>query len=51
MLAVSTNTANPLQAILMLHSRAIDLPQWVDPACLKYTLIIHTPNSSLSDDE
>ncbi|KAL1737123.1 ER-golgi trafficking TRAPP I complex 85 kDa subunit-domain-containing protein [Schizophyllum commune] len=51
MLAVSTNTANPLQAISMLHSRAIDLPLWVDPACLKYTLILHTPNSSLSDDE
>ncbi|KAL1748561.1 ER-golgi trafficking TRAPP I complex 85 kDa subunit-domain-containing protein [Schizophyllum fasciatum] len=51
MLAVSTNTANPLQAISMLHSRAIDLPQWVDPACLKYTLILHTTNSSLSDEE
>ncbi|TRM66415.1 ER-golgi trafficking TRAPP I complex 85 kDa subunit-domain-containing protein [Schizophyllum amplum] len=51
MLAVSTNTANPLQAIAMLHSRAIDLPPWVDPACLKYTLIVHTSTSSLNDEE
>ncbi|KAK7059092.1 hypothetical protein VNI00_001716 [Paramarasmius palmivorus] len=50
-LAVSTNSSNPLQAITALHSRPIDLPSWVDPLHLKFTLIIHPKNSSLSDEE
>uniref|UniRef100_A0A0W0FGI2 Uncharacterized protein n=1 Tax=Moniliophthora roreri TaxID=221103 RepID=A0A0W0FGI2_MONRR len=50
-LAVSTNSPNPLQAITALHSRSIDLPSWVDPLHLRFTLIIHSKNSSLSDEE
>ncbi|KAL0579376.1 hypothetical protein V5O48_002652 [Marasmius crinis-equi] len=50
-LAVSTNAPNPLQAITALHSRAIDLPSWVDPTYLKFTLIIHPKESGLSDEE
>lgn len=50
-LAVSTTAPNPLQAVATLHSRAIDLPAWVDPACLRYTLIIHPQDSPLSEEE
>ncbi|KLO17070.1 hypothetical protein SCHPADRAFT_959188 [Schizopora paradoxa] len=49
--AVSTNTPNPLAAITALHSRRPDLPPWVDPTYLRYTLIIHTENSILNDGE
>ncbi|KZW02555.1 hypothetical protein EXIGLDRAFT_415091 [Exidia glandulosa HHB12029] len=50
-LAVSTSAPNPLAAITALHSRPSDLPQWVDPNMLRYTLIVHTPNSPLNDEE
>ncbi|KAG5647602.1 hypothetical protein DXG03_008955 [Asterophora parasitica] len=50
-LSVSTTSPNPLQAITALHSRAIELPLWVDPNILRYTLIIHPENSPLSDEE
>ncbi|KIY45752.1 hypothetical protein FISHEDRAFT_66805 [Fistulina hepatica ATCC 64428] len=50
-LAVSTMAPNPLQAISALHTRPIDLPSWVDTTHLQYTLIIHPPNSPLSDEE
>ncbi|CAE6378800.1 unnamed protein product [Rhizoctonia solani] len=44
--ATSTMAANPLQSISNLHSRTIDLPPWVDPTFLKFTLIIHPMTSS-----
>ncbi|KAJ7706314.1 ER-golgi trafficking TRAPP I complex 85 kDa subunit-domain-containing protein [Mycena rosella] len=50
-LAVSTTAPNPLQAITALHSRAIELPSWVDPTFLRYTLIVHPQNSPFSDEE
>ncbi|PPQ62964.1 hypothetical protein CVT24_006070 [Panaeolus cyanescens] len=50
-LAVSTTTPNPLQAITALHSRTLQLPAWVDNNLIKYTLIIHPERSSLSDEE
>ncbi|KAF5384925.1 hypothetical protein D9615_001402 [Tricholomella constricta] len=50
-LAVSTTAPNPLQAITALHSRALELPPWVDPNILRYTLIIHPDNSPLSNEE
>ncbi|TFK77235.1 hypothetical protein BDN72DRAFT_755266 [Pluteus cervinus] len=50
-LAVSTNAPNPLQAITALHARPIELPAWVDPTTLRYTLIVHPENSALSDEE
>ena len=50
-LAVSTSTPNPLQAIDALHSRNIQLPQWVDTNFLRFNLIIHPQGSSLSDEE
>ncbi|KAF9270075.1 hypothetical protein L218DRAFT_848836 [Marasmius fiardii PR-910] len=50
-LAVSTNAPNPLQAITTLHSRPIDLPSWIDPSHLKFTLIVHPKDSALSDEE
>ncbi|KAJ7275176.1 ER-golgi trafficking TRAPP I complex 85 kDa subunit-domain-containing protein [Mycena haematopus] len=50
-LAVSTTAPNPLQAITALHSRAVELPSWVDPSFLRYTLIIHPQNSPFSDEE
>ncbi|KAJ7125714.1 ER-golgi trafficking TRAPP I complex 85 kDa subunit-domain-containing protein [Mycena crocata] len=50
-LAVSTTAPNPLQAITALHSRAIELPSWVDPTFLRYTLIVHPKNSPFSDEE
>ncbi|KAJ7071158.1 ER-golgi trafficking TRAPP I complex 85 kDa subunit-domain-containing protein [Mycena amicta] len=50
-LAVSTTAPNPLQAITALHSRAIELPSWVDPTFLRYTLIVHPQNSSFSQEE
>ncbi|KAJ7932534.1 ER-golgi trafficking TRAPP I complex 85 kDa subunit-domain-containing protein [Mycena leptocephala] len=50
-LAVSTTAPNPLQAITALHSRAIELPPWVDPTFLRYTLIVHPQNSPFSDEE
>ncbi|KAJ6621602.1 ER-golgi trafficking TRAPP I complex 85 kDa subunit-domain-containing protein [Mycena sp. CBHHK59/15] len=50
-LAVSTTAPNPLHAITALHSRAIELPPWVDPTFLRYTLIVHPKNSPLSDEE
>ncbi|KAK2461653.1 hypothetical protein APHAL10511_006116 [Amanita phalloides] len=49
--AASTTSPNPLQAITALHSRALDLPSWVDTTLFRYTLIIHPRNSSLSDEE
>ncbi|KDR85341.1 hypothetical protein GALMADRAFT_234163 [Galerina marginata CBS 339.88] len=50
-LAVSTTTPNPLQAITALHSRNNQFPPWVDTNILRYTLIIHPKNSALSDEE
>ncbi|KAJ7783643.1 ER-golgi trafficking TRAPP I complex 85 kDa subunit-domain-containing protein [Mycena maculata] len=50
-LAVSTTAPNPLQAITALHARAIELPSWVDPTFLRYTLIVHPKNSPFSDEE
>ncbi|KAJ3516458.1 hypothetical protein NLJ89_g1109 [Agrocybe chaxingu] len=50
-LAVSTTAPNPLQAITTLHSRAQQLPSWVDTNVLRYTLIIHPSHSPLSDEE
>ncbi|KAJ3844312.1 ER-golgi trafficking TRAPP I complex 85 kDa subunit-domain-containing protein [Lentinula raphanica] len=50
-LAVSTNTTNPLQVISNLHARPIELPAWVDPTYLRYTLIVHPKESTLSDEE
>ncbi|KAJ7169750.1 ER-golgi trafficking TRAPP I complex 85 kDa subunit-domain-containing protein [Mycena filopes] len=50
-LAVSTTAPNPLQAITALHSRAIELPSWVDPTFLRYTLIVHPQDSPLSDED
>ncbi|KXN83896.1 hypothetical protein AN958_00976 [Leucoagaricus sp. SymC.cos] len=50
-LAASTTAPNPLQAITTLHARALQLPPWVDPNYLKYTLIVHPQNSSLSNEE
>ncbi|KAJ7293446.1 ER-golgi trafficking TRAPP I complex 85 kDa subunit-domain-containing protein [Mycena rebaudengoi] len=50
-LAVSTTAPNPLQAITALHSRTIELPPWVDPTFLRYTLIVHPKHSPLSDEE
>jgi hypothetical protein len=42
---------NPLQAVSTLYSRPLDLPSWVDPAILRYILIIHPSNSPLNPDE
>ncbi|KAJ7654956.1 ER-golgi trafficking TRAPP I complex 85 kDa subunit-domain-containing protein [Mycena polygramma] len=50
-LAVSTTAPNPLQAITALHSRAIELPAWVDPTFLRYTLIVHPQDSPFTDEE
>ncbi|KAG6911541.1 hypothetical protein DXG01_011843 [Tephrocybe rancida] len=50
-LAVSTTAPNPLQAVAALHSRALELPSWVDTNILPYTLIIHPENSPLSNEE
>ncbi|KAF7306800.1 hypothetical protein MIND_00471700 [Mycena indigotica] len=50
-LAVSTTAPNPLQAITALHSRAIELPSWVDNTFLRYTLIVHPKNSPFSEEE
>ncbi|KAJ4485976.1 ER-golgi trafficking TRAPP I complex 85 kDa subunit-domain-containing protein [Lentinula aciculospora] len=50
-LAVSTNTSNPLQVISNLHARAIEFPSWVDTAYLRYTLMVHPKDSTLSDEE
>ena len=50
-LAVSTRTPNPLQAITALHSRVLQFPSWVDTNFLRYTLIIHPQDSVLSDEE
>ncbi|TCD62768.1 hypothetical protein EIP91_006412 [Steccherinum ochraceum] len=47
--AMSTAAVNPLQALQDLHSRAIDFPPWVDVTFLRYSLILHPSNSSLSD--
>jgi hypothetical protein len=49
-LAVSTTGINPLQAVKTLHSRQSQLPSWVDPTHLRYTLIVHPRNSQLSDE-
>ncbi|KAH8120206.1 ER-golgi trafficking TRAPP I complex 85 kDa subunit-domain-containing protein [Phellopilus nigrolimitatus] len=49
--AVSTNTPNPLHALTNLYSRQVDFPSWVDSVHLRYTLIVHSENSVLSDDE
>ncbi|KAH7345279.1 ER-golgi trafficking TRAPP I complex 85 kDa subunit-domain-containing protein [Rhizoctonia solani] len=50
--AASTMASNPLQSISNLHSRTIELPPWVDPTFLKFTLIIHpTGSSPLNMDE
>ena len=48
---VSAEAANPLQAFLNLHARQIDLPPWVDPTCIRCTLVIQrgTSSTSLSD--
>ncbi|KAG8986225.1 hypothetical protein FRB93_005483 [Tulasnella sp. JGI-2019a] len=51
-LATTTLAPNPLQAVTNLHSRHVDLPSWVDPNILRYTLIIHPlSRSTLSGDE
>ncbi|KAI5123549.1 hypothetical protein M0805_003369 [Coniferiporia weirii] len=49
--AVSTNTPNPLHALATLHSRHIDFPSWVDGVYLRYTLVVHSNDSLLNDDE
>lgn len=49
-LAVSTTGINPLQAVKNLHSRQSELPSWVDPTHLRFTLIVHPRNSPLSDE-
>lgn len=50
--ATTTLAPNPLQAVSNLHTRQVDLPGWVDPNILRYTLIIHpTSRSTLSSDE
>ncbi|KAH9944035.1 ER-golgi trafficking TRAPP I complex 85 kDa subunit-domain-containing protein [Epithele typhae] len=48
-LVVSTTAVNPLQALQDLTSRAFDFPPWMDLTSLRYFLIIHPSNSSLSD--
>lgn len=50
-LATSTNAPNPLQAISSLHARPPNLPPWVDPTALRYTLIVHTNDTNLNDEE
>lgn len=51
-LAASTLAPNPLQAITELHARPLDFPPWVDAVnVLRYTLIVQTPSSPLSDEE
>ncbi|KAI0051657.1 hypothetical protein FA95DRAFT_1484733 [Auriscalpium vulgare] len=49
--AVSTMSPNPLQALAQLHARPPEFPSWVDGNQLRYTLIIHPKNSALSDEE
>jgi hypothetical protein len=44
-------TSNPLQVLTALHARPLDFPSWVDPAILRYTLVVHPHNSNLSDEE
>ena len=48
---MSTSAPNPLAAITALHSRPVDLPQWVDPNILRFTLIVHSSRSPLNDEE
>ncbi|KDQ30937.1 hypothetical protein PLEOSDRAFT_1027421, partial [Pleurotus ostreatus PC15] len=50
-LAASTNAPNPLQAITNLHARHLEFPPWVDTNIIRYTLIVHPQNSSLTDEE
>jgi trafficking protein particle complex subunit 8 len=52
-LAVSTMTSNPSSPDRFqgLHATPLDLSYWVDPAILKYTLVIHPEKSNLSDEE
>ena len=47
--AVSTLAVNPLQALQELHTRAVDLPPWVDGTHLRYFLIVHPSNSPLAE--
>ena len=47
--AVSTNAVNPLQALQDLHNRNVELPPWIDPTILRYSLIVHPANSPLAD--
>jgi hypothetical protein len=50
--AVSTTVPNPLQAITALHGRPFNFPPWVDvTSTMRYTLIIHPNDSSLTDEE
>ncbi|KIY70143.1 hypothetical protein CYLTODRAFT_392434 [Cylindrobasidium torrendii FP15055 ss-10] len=50
-MGVSTSAPNPLQAITALHARPLNFPSWLDPHILKCTVIVHPPNSALSDEE
>ncbi|KAL5534350.1 hypothetical protein ACEPAG_812 [Sanghuangporus baumii] len=49
--AVSTNTANPLNALANLYARQVDLPLWVDSVHLRYILVVHSEGCVLNDDE
>ncbi|KAJ7492750.1 ER-golgi trafficking TRAPP I complex 85 kDa subunit-domain-containing protein [Mycena latifolia] len=42
---------HPVATITALHSRVIELPSWVDPTFLRYTLIVHPQNSPFSAEE
>ncbi len=51
-LATTTLSVNPLQAIANIHTRLTDFPAWVDSNILRYTLIVHPRGRSpLSPDE
>jgi hypothetical protein len=51
LMVVSTMVPNPLQAVSALHARQSELPSWVDPTHLRYTLVLHPQGSLLSDEE
>ncbi|KAG8936905.1 hypothetical protein FRC02_009995 [Tulasnella sp. 418] len=51
-LATSTLHPNALQAVTNLQQRVAELPVWIDPHMMRYTLIVHpTGMSNLSQDE
>ena len=47
--AVSTLAVNPLQALQDMHTRPVDVPQWVDNTHMRYSLIVHPSNSPLTE--